>query len=152
MIALSLSPKCSQQWQTVSFASTLYLQPVLDRLLANVPASFKADLRLGLQEALVNAAKHGNCLDPRKMVMVQFTQNHDECWWVIIDQGCGFSPLPQCCDSSVEQFFPETQETCGRGLHLLYHIFDDVYWNGAGNELRLHKDFTHSEALLSAVI
>lgn len=151
MVALSLPQECSHHWQTLSFASTLYLQPVLDHLLADVPELFKADLHLGLQEALVNAAKHGNCLDPQKTVLVQFTYTHCECWWVIIDQGCGFVP-PLECYSSVEQFLPEVKQECGRGLHILYHIFDDVCWNGAGNELHLHKDCSRADALLPALV
>ncbi|MBX2865238.1 MAG: ATP-binding protein [Leptolyngbyaceae cyanobacterium MAG.088] len=148
VVALSLSEKYAQRWQTISFASTLCLQPVLDYILTDVPLQFEADLRLGLQEALVNAAKHGNNLDPSKTILVQFTRTSSEFWWVIVDQGCGFSPPSQFCCSITDETLPEVRQECGRGLYILYHIFDDVYWNGAGNELRLHKDFRHSEVLL----
>ncbi|MEM9136814.1 MAG: ATP-binding protein, partial [Cyanobacteria bacterium P01_F01_bin.42] len=67
---LALKPR----WKTIVFPSTLYLFPVLELLLQPVPLSHQADIRLGLQEALVNAAKHGNGLDVQKSVEVKFSR------------------------------------------------------------------------------
>jgi len=46
----------------------------------------------GTSGSLGKAAKHGNNLDPSKLVIVRFSLN-DHYWWVIADQGCGFLPL-----------------------------------------------------------
>jgi anti-sigma regulatory factor (Ser/Thr protein kinase) len=71
---IATSPPVNQQkWDTLSFVSTLYLQPVIDLLLKNVPDPWKAEVRLGLQEALVNAAKHGNQLDRSKFISVKYS-------------------------------------------------------------------------------
>ena len=59
------------KWDKLSFASTLYLYPIIDTLLERAPSQMHDELRLGLQEALVNAAKHGNSLDPSKHISVQ---------------------------------------------------------------------------------
>jgi len=80
----------------MSFTSTLYLCPVLDLLLVNVPPEWQAEVRLGLQEALVNAAKHGNKLDPTKTIIVKFTVTSSEYSWVIVDQGKGFGEGYKC--------------------------------------------------------
>lgn len=138
MIAISLRPT-GRKWGTVSFASTLHLCPVLDILLADVPLKWQADVRLGLQEALVNAAKHGNNLDPCKTVLVEFFILENQYWWVISDQGSGFTPA--CCCSSVEADQQDINEVdeCGRGLFILHQIFDQVHWNDDGTELRLCK-------------
>jgi integrase len=72
VITISLRP-VGRYWGTISFASTLYLCPILDLLLTDIPAKLQSELRLGLQEALVNAAKHGNNLDPGKLVVVLFS-------------------------------------------------------------------------------
>ena len=72
MIAIAPRPASGRRWGTLSFASTLHLCPILDLLLADVPSYCECELRLGLQEALVNAAVHGNKLDPTKTVLVQF--------------------------------------------------------------------------------
>lgn len=138
MIAISLRPT-SRKWGTVSFASTLHLCPILDLLIADVPLKWQPDVRLGLQEALVNAAKHGNNLDPSKTILVEFFVLEDQYWWVISDQGIGFVPTC-CCDLKDESKTSVLEiDECGRGLYILHQIFDQVHWNPEGTELRLCK-------------
>lgn len=137
MIAISLRPS-GRKWCTISFASTLHLCPVLDLLLADVPTRWKAEVRLGLQEALVNAAKHGNNLDPNKTVLVEFFILEGQYWWIISDQGSGFVP-PGCCSVDHSERHIGDIEECGRGLYILHQIFDQVVWNDQGTELRLCK-------------
>jgi serine/threonine-protein kinase RsbW len=138
VIAISLRPtgrKCG----TVSFASTLHLCPVLDLLMTDVPARWRAEVRLGLQEALVNAAKHGNKLDPNKTVLVEFYILENEYWWVISDQGSGFSPACSCAVDRTDAQDVRQVGECGRGLYILHQVFDQVHWNQQGTELRLCK-------------
>jgi anti-sigma regulatory factor (Ser/Thr protein kinase) len=138
VIAISPRP-VGYDWNTVSFPSTLYLIPILDLLLSKVPSPWKAEIRLGLQEALVNAAKHGNNLDPSKKVLVQFSSVADQYWWIISDQGDGFEPPDCCCEAEVEEQLPCDDGECGRGLYILHQVFDQVEWNRQGTELRLCK-------------
>jgi len=137
VIALSPRPtKCN--WGTVSFASTLYLGPILDLLVAKVPPEWQAEIRLGLQEALVNAAKHGNQLDPGKTVAVQYAVTLTHCSWVITDNGAGF--IPNCCvQADPASLLPDEHAETGRGLCILYQIFDYVNWNEQGTQLKLTK-------------
>lgn len=137
MIAVSPRP-VKRHWNTVSFASTLYLIPILDVLLAEIPNRWKAEIRLGLQEALVNAAKHGNALDPSKTVLVRFSVVANQHWWVISDQGSGFR-FPHASESEAEESLPCDEQECGRGMYILHQIFDQVQWNHQGTELRLCK-------------
>ncbi len=133
MIAIALQPY-QQEQRTVTFASTLYLRPILDLLLAEVSPLWRSDVRLGLQEALVNAACHGNCLDPHKQVTVQFTVGPNQYIWTIVDEGSGFDPNGSCPEAS-----PCVEWECGRGLFILHQIFDEVQWVPPGNQLRLCK-------------
>lgn len=135
MIAISLRP-VGRDWRTISFASTLYLSPILDLLLEQIPQKWQPELRLGLQEALVNAAKHGNKLDPSKTVVVHFSMVNDEYWWIILDEGSGFV---HSCNQGEEHCLPSDDSENGRGLCLLGQIFDSVHWNRQGTELRLCK-------------
>lgn len=142
---VATSPPLSQQkWGTLSFVSTLYLHPVLDILVAEVPRPWQAEIRLGLQEALVNAAKHGNGLDPSKQVSVKYTATSSHFWWIIADQGQGFA-YPRTdfiyddCKSHVSD--------CGRGLYILHQIFDQVNWCSGGRELHLNKRITPTRRL-----
>ena len=96
MVAL-FWPSIEREWGSLSFVSTLYLCPVLDRLLDKVPKRWHAEVRLGLQEALVNAVKHGNHLDPQKVISVRYRSSGNQYWWVIEDQGGGFD-FSRCCD------------------------------------------------------
>ncbi len=137
MITISPRP-VKRNWGTISFASTLYLCPILDLLLAEVPCKWQAELRLGLQEALVNAAKHGNNLDPSKIVIVRFSIEGDHYWWAISDQGCGFTP-PCKCHADKSKYLPAEEAESGRGLGILHEIFDRVHWNSKGTELKLGK-------------
>lgn len=138
---ITISPRSiGRTCGTISFASTLYLCPILDLLLADVPSRWRPELRLGLQEALVNAAKHGNKLDPSKMIQVRFSIEDDCYWWRISDQGKGYAP-PGNCDGSCEDHLPFQDQECGRGLFILHQIFDRVFWNPDERELRLGKQF-----------
>jgi len=137
VIAISLRP-VGRDWGTISFASTLYLCPILDLLLEQIPRKWQPEIRLGLQEALVNAAKHGNDLDPRKTVEVHFSVVNDEYWWIISGEGSGFSP-PYCDRREGKCSLPDDESETGRGLCLLQQIFDQVQWNRKGTELRLCK-------------
>lgn len=139
MIAIAPRPASGRKWGTLSFASTLHLCPILDLLLANVPSHCEDELRLGLQEALVNASIHGNQLDPTKTVLVQFFFFHNQYWWIISDQGGGFSSefveiLKQKASCDPTEF-----QECGRGLYIMNQVFDLVQWEDDGSELRLCK-------------
>ena len=155
MIATSSRP-CQryQNFVTISFHSTLYLCPILDFLLADVPKHWHPELRLGLQEGLVNAAKHGNNLDPKKTVIVRFSIVKDYYWWRISDQGSGFRPpcrskqngqliannSKKCTDCEIEK-------ECGRGIYIIYQVFDYIEWNSKGTELRLCKKVRNNSRL-----
>ena len=149
MIAISSRPRqVCQNWVTITFASTLYLCPILDLLLADVPKKWHPELRLGLQEALVNATRHGNNLDPTKTILVRFSIVEDYYWWLISDQGSGFQP--PCRPNLDQQLFAdhsekytdydyEDEKECGRGIYIIYQVFDYIEWNSKGTELILCK-------------
>ena len=136
MISITL-PVNITNWKTLSFASTLYLQPVIDLLLEKIPKRLHPEIRLGLQEALVNAAKHGNKLDPSKRVIVKFSYCSGEYSWLVCDEGEGFAS--DCCCSLEEADFPPEEAENGRGICLLHQIFDRVLWNHQGTEVKLYK-------------
>jgi len=138
-------PSVQPHWGSLSFVSTLYLCPVLDRLMDKVPQKWQAEIRLGLQEALVNAVKHGNHLDPRKVISVRYKTSGSQYWWIIEDQGGGFDFEHCRCDTTEaidEATVDEATvvvDDCGRGLYILNQIFDEVQWSQGGRELHLCK-------------
>lgn len=138
MISIKLPVNVSN-WKTVSFASTLYLCPILDLLLEKIPKKLHPEIRLGLQEALVNAAKHGNKLDPSKRVVVKFSYGKGQYCWLVCDEGNGFI---QECNCSLDKLdLPPEEAENGRGLCMLHQIFDQVLWNNQGTQVKLSKQF-----------
>lgn len=141
MIVAPVRPM-GRKWRDFSFSSTLYLAPILDQLVEEVPLPWQPELRLGLQEALVNAVKHGNCLDPCKQITVSFAAfSQKSCqvyWWTITDQGSDRQ------DESREHCkngdpTPCHDLECGRGFYILRKIFDQVTWDYDKHQLTLCK-------------
>lgn len=132
-----------KKWESLSFTSTLYLRPILDALLESTPNPMHDELRLGLQEALVNAATHGNHLDPKKVVSVRHARANGYYWWIVTDQGEGFERPADCgCPlAEIDETLPENPlvSECGRGLYILHQVFDQVRWSENGKEVHLAK-------------
>lgn len=134
-MVLTASPSIRRKSGSLQFASTLYFQPVIAFLLEGVPQRWQAEIRLGLQEALVNAARHGNGLDPNKKITVQYCNQGDNFSWTITDQGNG---IVDCFNQDCT--VPHQLSEQGRGLFILHQIFDRVTWQG--HTLYLEKRLT----------
>ena len=92
-------------------------------------------IRLALEEALVNAIRHGNRLDPKKMVMVEWSVCDGTLDVVIADEGKGFVP-----DAVPDPTRDENLERPGgRGLMLMKAYMDCVEYNKQGNIVRMCK-------------
>jgi len=83
-------------------------------------------VRLALEEALVNAIKHGNGGDREKRVFVQFTVAVDADLGgmavTVRDEGRGFDP-----DALPDPLSPENLlKSSGRGIFLMRNFMDDV--------------------------
>ncbi len=92
-------------------------------------------VRLALDEALVNAVKHGNSNDSNKTVYVEFTINEDRMVIQVEDQGPGFLPgkLP---DPTAEENLSRPN---GRGVMLMRAYMTEVDFNERGNRVILTK-------------
>ncbi len=120
-------------WSNFEFQSSLQLNEFVDLLLEPVKTSQSSYvIKLGLHEALVNAVKHGNKLDPTKSIRVRRIITPNWCVWQIQDQGNGLEikkrnyKLPKKINS-----------VNGRGLYIINECFDDIRWSCKGNRLQL---------------
>jgi len=92
-------------------------------------------IKLALEEALVNAIKHGNQYDRTKQVRIAYHLLPDRFEVHIADEGAGFNPgdVPD----------PTAQENLaypgGRGLMLMRHYMTEVSFNTRGNAVRMYK-------------
>jgi serine/threonine-protein kinase RsbW len=92
-------------------------------------------VRLALEEALVNAIKHGNQLDPDKTVRVHADVAQDRVYVEIEDQGPGYVP-EDVPDPTLDE---NLERASGRGLMLIKSFMSRVEFNDKGNCIRLEK-------------
>lgn len=131
---LSPSPSSGLSWSLFITPSTLQLHPLLEILLEPVPDEERDLLRLGLQEALVNAVRHGNREDPLKSLRIRRILLRGWFVWQIQDEGPGV-PFDRRCFR-----LPDAPDApTGRGLFLIRQCFDDIRWSPRGNRLQLAK-------------
>lgn len=90
-------------------------------------------LQLALQEAFVNAVKHGNENDASKKIWVDFSVRPSLVRVRIADEGEGFDP-----DAVPDPTAPENLVTPGgRGLLLMRQFMSRVQHHGCGNTIEL---------------
>ena len=92
-------------------------------------------VRLALEEALVNAIKHGNKMDPDKVVNVKWEIDDEHVRVVIEDQGEGF-PIDDVPDPTDDE---NLDKPGGRGIMLMRSFMSVVEYNESGNRLTLEK-------------
>ena len=92
-------------------------------------------LKLALEEALINAVKHGNKLDPAKRVRGRATVTADRAEIVVQDEGVGFTRVA-IPDPTLEE---NLEKTSGRGILLIEAYMDEVQWSDQGRRVRMVK-------------
>ena len=113
---------------------------VQERIIREVQDNgFAADslfaVRIALEEALVNAIKHGNRLDPTKTVVVEARVSPGRAEIIIEDEGPG---VDRTCvpDPTAEE---NLHKCSGRGL-LLIESYMDSQWTKGGRRVRMVKE------------
>jgi serine/threonine-protein kinase RsbW len=92
-------------------------------------------VRLALEEALVNAIKHGNQLDPDKTVRIHCDIEKDRVYVEIEDHGPGYTP-DDVPDPTLDE---NIERASGRGLMLIKSFMNSVEFNEKGNCIKLEK-------------
>lgn len=110
-----------------------YLLKRVEKL--GVVRSEQSNLFVALDEAFVNAVKHGNKFDARKLIRISAEVSRIEARFTIEDEGDGFDVknIPDPLDP--ENLF----KTSGRGVLFIYNIMDEVEYNDRGNRLTMVK-------------
>ena len=91
--------------------------------------------KLALEEAVVNAIKHGNQLDDTKKVTISFSIDDDRAAVSVADEGEGFDPK-DVPDPTLDE---NLIATSGRGLALIRAYMDEVRFNDRGTEITMIK-------------
>ncbi|KXK06534.1 MAG: anti-sigma regulatory factor [Acidobacteria bacterium OLB17] len=95
----------------------------------------QSNLFVALDEAFVNAVKHGNKFDAKKIVRIAAEISPSEAKFTVEDEGEGFdvNTIPDPLDP--QNLF----KTSGRGVLFIYNIMDEVSYNSRGNRLTMVK-------------
>jgi CheY-like chemotaxis protein len=95
----------------------------------------RSNLFIALDEAFVNAVKHGNKNDHSKLVRITAELSSKEARFTVEDEGEGFNVQEIPDPRDPENLF----KTSGRGVLLIYNIMDEVKYNERGNRLTMVK-------------
>jgi serine/threonine-protein kinase RsbW len=114
--------------------------PLLDEVAAAMieygyPQRTCWEVRLILEEAIVNGLKHGNGGDPSKQVRVRYLVQSEAVFAEVEDEGPGFDPSEVADPTDPENW----QRPSGRGLLLMRHYATWLRYHGRGNRLSLCK-------------
>jgi serine/threonine-protein kinase RsbW len=108
-------------------------------------------VHLTLEEAFLNAVKHGNKNDPTKKVKIDYSVNTEKVEITITDEGAGFEP-----ESVNDPRFGEgLYEPGGRGLLLMNSYMDIVKYSEHGNSVYMVRykekpDLTDDQSQIQA--
>ncbi len=92
-------------------------------------------IKLALEEAMINAIKHGNKLDMKKQVHVSYAINPQRVEFVIEDEGPGFV-REEVPDPTLEE---NICKCSGRGLLLIEAYMNTVEFSRGGRRLHMIK-------------
>jgi serine/threonine-protein kinase RsbW len=98
-------------------------------------------IKLALEEALINAIKHGNQMDLTKQVRVLYRVAPGFFEVRVVDEGIGFDPGDVPDPTAVENL----ERPCGRGLMLMRHYMTEVCYSSSGNCVAMTKVLGNSK-------
>ena len=118
--------------------------PLVQRLMRLIEGSHcvageEPAVELALEEALANAAVHGNRMDPEKLVQVLCRCDRKGISIVVKDRRQGFDP-----NTVPDPLSPENLSADhGRGIWLIRAAMDKVSFENRGTEVHMRKAQTH---------
>ncbi|HEV3258153.1 MAG TPA: ATP-binding protein [Gemmataceae bacterium] len=137
-------PACPQpqpsDWREEKLHSLADMGPTIEAVTSAMTAHGYPDrdlfaIRLGLEEAIVNAVKHGNECDACKQVRFRHRVEADHVLMEVEDEGRGFDPYAVPDPRDAENL----ERSCGRGLFLMRAYMTWIRYNASGNCVTLCK-------------
>lgn len=130
----------SHEFEDVLVGDTPAAQALQDRIIGLLEEHGYSDrdvfvMRLAIEEAVVNAIKHGNNRDPDKRVFVRCKVDPEKIWLQIEDEGDGFV-LADVPDPTADE---NLDKPSGRGIKLMESFLTSIEYNDKGNCVTLIK-------------
>ncbi len=102
---------------------------------ANSDPSDVFDIRLSLEEALINAIKYGNNFDKTKKVLIKFKLKKSRASLSVKDSGKGYN-YKNIPDPTKDE---NILRGSGRGVFLIKHLMDEIAFNKTGSSITMVK-------------
>lgn len=138
MLSRNMTAKATSNCSIVVESKPSAVVEVCKQIIAKLEANkFDKDdifaIHLTLEEAFLNAVKHGNKMDPTKKVTVEYGVDLEKVEIFITDEGNGFDPDHVADPRFGDKLF----EPGGRGLLLMNSYMDIVEYNERGNRVHM---------------
>ena len=135
---MDMTPKATSNCSMVVESKPSAVVEVCKQIISKMETSkFDKDdifaVHLTLEEAFLNAVKHGNKMDPTKKVTVAYCVDSEKINISITDEGNGFDPESVADPRFGDKLF----EPGGRGLLLMNSYMDIVEYNKRGNSVHM---------------
>lgn len=105
------------------------------------------ELKVILNEVLINAVRHGNREDERKIVKVDAgISGHDVMFIIVEDEGGGydFTDTCSCSKPFCDMTDPLEVSESGRGIMIVRSLCDNVKVNARGNKIVIAKSIARA--------
>jgi serine/threonine-protein kinase RsbW len=134
---VSVAP-ASDNWRREKVYMPAQVRPLIERLTREMhalgyPRKDAFAVRLALEEALVNALRHGHGGDRTKCVRISYQVTGQQVTMGVLDEGPGFDSS-QVPDPLAED---NVGRPCGHGLFLMRAYMTSVRFNALGNGVTL---------------
>lgn len=106
---------------------------MLEALSIDKPISF--DIRLCLEEAIINAIKHGNKNNKKLPVIISYDISDNKFTVSVEDKGKGFNHRKIPNPTKKRNLL----KIKGRGIYLIKYMMDDISFNKEGNKITMTK-------------
>jgi len=131
---------CEADWRSSSFVTTVEMERVIDDVLQLLETAGFSDrerfaVRLALEEAVMNAIRHGHHYDRNKHVHVRYHVTQECLLAEVEDEGPGFNPAAVPDPREPENLERES----GRGLLLMRSYMTWVCYNERGTCVTMCK-------------
>jgi serine/threonine-protein kinase RsbW len=93
-------------------------------------------VKLAFEEAVTNAAKHGNRNDRSKRIRLRYYVDSRRAVIMVRDEGSGFRP-EDVPDPTTDE---NLERPSGRGIMLIHSYMTRVYYSNAGNEIWMLRE------------
>lgn len=101
--------------------------------LHKIPEDIYGNILVSITEGVNNAIRHGNKLDPEKVVDFSFETNEKEFIFKIQDRGVGFDP-----NTIPDPTLPENiDKPDGRGIFIMKNLSDELKFEDEGRRIEI---------------